>query len=608
MSSNDKIKVKEMENSCILLGTCFFVATALLIFGYIIFGYKINEILSNYLYAYLYSAIILLYMAFFCKKTKSIGLLEKKEIIIKILRTYVPLIAIWCIITQVFISAYYIEHEYKIDIFFLISSIFLYLLAAICTFISNLNDRKGNFYLSFVYFSFVLLFLLINLSAFKIDLFSKFLNISYIYIILSITIIAVNAAINRFFFTSGELEKTEHREKSVSDLANRKSSDKVENQEQTASLNYKNAVQKEPFSYIKKEQTVDEISSEFAVDVLSIAVFFGIIFGLFAYSFFIPDNDNPSFFGGIDVKTVALATAGLVTFFWAAKAAKNKSIELEEKKQDGKRRDKEIKMAEARDTAQLIAKASELLGSENDAQKYAGLSFLNTVASQKGGPLQKEAVDLLADFILSASDTTTANKPRMRAITYVNNQIENNRHDFKFDEFIGISRDMKNRDDLTINHKKYVFKNLNIAYYNFCFFRLSVILNTYSPAKVCYENCDFIGFHNGDIPDIPIFVHDCHFVGCEIKVFNFDGYKNDNQSFNFYYNFVTNTFKKCDFSGIKFWEELRLQAGEALKPENFVECYFFNDVSPDGFNADRDKKFFVGYDRQDADKQQSGND
>lgn len=355
-------------------------------------------------------------------------------------------------------------------------------------------------------------------------------------------------------------------------------------------------------------QSVDFVSNRFAVDVLTVTLIIGTLFGTLAYLFFVPNNNLSLFLGGIDIKTVAIATAGLVTFFWAAKAAKNKSIELEEKKQDGKRRDKEIKMAEARDTAQLIAKASELLGSENDAQKYAGLSFLNTVASQKGGPLQKEAFDLLADFILSASDTTTANKPRMRAITYVNNQIENNRHDFKFDEFIGISRDMKNRDDLTINHKKYVFKNLNIAYYNFCFFRLSVILNTYSPAKVCYENCDFIGFHNGDIPDIPIFVHDCHFVGCEIKVFNFDGYKNDNQSFNFYYNFVTNTFKKCDFSGIKFWEELRLQAGEALKPENFVECYFFNDDSLDGFNANRDKEFFVGYDRQDADEKQPGND
>lgn len=358
----------------------------------------------------------------------------------------------------------------------------------------------------------------------------------------------------------------------------------------------------------KNSRDVDAVSSEFAVDVISVSLFFGIIFSTIAYLFFVPNKDIALFFGGIDIKNIALATAGLVTFFWAAKAAKNKSIELEEKKQDGKRRDKEIKMAEARDTAQLVAKASELLGSENDARKYAGLAFLNTVASQKGGPLQKEAFDLLADFILSARDTTTSNKTRMRAIIYINNQIENNCHDFKFHEFIGISRDMKNLDDLTINLKKYVFKNLNIAYYNFCFFHLSVILNTYSPAKVCYENCDFIGFHNGDIPDIPIFVHDCHFVGCEIKVFNFDGYKNDNQSFDFYYNFVTNTFKKCDFSGVGFWEELRLQAGEALKPENFVGCYFFNEDPPEGFNADRDKKFLVGYDRQDADEKLSGND
>ena len=355
-------------------------------------------------------------------------------------------------------------------------------------------------------------------------------------------------------------------------------------------------------------QSVDFVSNRFAVDVLTVTLIIGTLFGTIAYLFFVPNNNLLLFLGGIDIKTVALATAGLVTFFWAAKAAKNKSIELEEKKQDGKRRDKEIKMAEARDTAQLIAKASELLGSESDAQKNAGLAFLNKVASQKGGPLQKEAFDLLADFILSASDTTTSNKPRMRAITYVNNQIENSCHEFKIYGWIEISRNRNNQDEIPIYIEDCKFKNLNISYRNFIFSSSSIILNTYSPKKVCYKNCFFIRFHRGDIPDIPIFAYECHFFSCNIKAFNFDRCEEQDRDMAFYYYFVTDTFEKCDFSGIEFWEELRLHADVILRPENFVGCYFFNEDPPEGFNADRDKEFLVGYDPQDVDKKQSGND
>ena len=83
-------------------------------------------------------------------------------------------------------------------------------------------------------------------------------------------------------------------------------------------------------------QSVDFASNCFAVDVLNVTLILGTLFGTIAFLYFNPGQDNSTFFGGIDIKNVAPATAGLVTFFWAAKATKNKSIELEEKKQDGK--------------------------------------------------------------------------------------------------------------------------------------------------------------------------------------------------------------------------------------------------------------------------------
>jgi len=63
-------------------------------------------------------------------------------------------------------------------------------------------------------------------------------------------------------------------------------------------------------------------------------------------------------------------------------------------------------MAKRRDTAQLIAEASKLLSSENDAQKYAGLSFLNAVASDTEGSLRKEAFDLIATIFSTEKKQT----------------------------------------------------------------------------------------------------------------------------------------------------------------------------------------------------------
>ena len=343
----------------------------------------------------------------------------------------------------------------------------------------------------------------------------------------------------------------------------------------------------------KNSQDVDAVSSEFAVDVISVSLFFGIIFGTIAYLFFVPSKDIALFFAGIDIKNVAIATAGLVTFFWAAKTAKNKSIELEEKKQDGKRRDKEIKMAESRDTAQLIAKASELLGSENDAQKYAGLSFLNTVASQKGGPLQKEAFDLLADFILSASNTTTSNKPRMRAITYINNQIENNCHEFRiytfieisFSNILGILSDLNNINAL-------IFQNLMIVYIGFnVYFRFIDEVNELkAERKIALSDCTIYGARmNGNIVDLTgIKLLNSTVYCCKIKeippVVPVKFYDEKTAEEKIKENI--NKFKFCNFSDCMNWEYAHSFV-KANKNDIFDGCFYYAGHAPDGF----DKKY-----------------
>ncbi|WP_422532171.1 hypothetical protein [Bartonella apihabitans] len=238
-------------------------------------------------------------------------------------------------------------------------------------------------------------------------------------------------------------------------------------------------------------QSVDFVSNRFAVDVLNVTLILGTLFGTIAFLYFYPGQDNSTFFGGIDIKNVALATAGLVTFFWAAKATKNKSIDLEqkkrefaqrkqefeqkklefeEKKRDGKRHDNEIAMAKRRDTAQLIAEASKLLSSENDAQKYAGLSFLNRVASDSEGTFRKEAFDILTDFIMDASDVTTANEVRMRAIHYAADLVGNNPDNFEINEQIIISCSADFKSEQTLKKLRSLeIANLYIIFIGFNF-------------------------------------------------------------------------------------------------------------------------------------------
>lgn len=89
-------------------------------------------------------------------------------------------------------------------------------------------------------------------------------------------------------------------------------------------------------------QSVDFASNRFAIDVLNVTLILGTLFGTIAFLYFYPGKDNSTFFGGIDIKNVALATAGLVTFFWAAKATKNKSIDLEQKKESLRKESKSL--------------------------------------------------------------------------------------------------------------------------------------------------------------------------------------------------------------------------------------------------------------------------
>ena len=352
-------------------------------------------------------------------------------------------------------------------------------------------------------------------------------------------------------------------------------------------------------------QSVDFASNRFAVDVLNVTLILGTLFGTIAFLYFNPDKDNSTFFGGIDIKNVALATAGLVTFFWAAKATKNKSIELEEKKQDGKRHDNEIKMAKRRDTAQLIAEASKLLSSENDSQKYTGLSFLNAVASDPEGPLRKEAFDLIADFITGASDVTTANKVRMRAIQYADGLVGNNPDKFFINEFIQISNPragLEYLENIDINIKK-----LCVAYSRYIIDEPSLLEQVLfnKPNQVAFIDC-YLGGSNCKASTIEInniSAWKCDFTYCKIKKLNETlvvGLYDRSKEGYIYIEWVpkkyrdngssqsNNKFSKCDFSDCLSWDQIkyRLLVGGGVK-EAFNRCYYYSGHAPKGFDKKR---------------------
>ncbi|AQT47870.1 hypothetical protein [Bartonella choladocola] len=359
-------------------------------------------------------------------------------------------------------------------------------------------------------------------------------------------------------------------------------------------------------------QSVDFASNRFAVDVLNVTLILGTLFGTIAFLYFYPGQDNSTFFGGIDIKNVALATAGLVTFFWAAKATKNKSIELEEKKQDGKRHDNEIAMVKRRDTAQLIAEASKLLSSESDAQKYAGLSFLNAVASDPEGPLREEAFNLIADFITGATDITTANKARLRAILYADQLVENNPHHFYIDGYIIISRTDCDEPDDDVNYlNEFEIKNLYVSYIGLAFGYgfIQRVVKPKSEYQFGFLNCIFYGANPGHpLPTIEkIATFDCHFRNCKIRYTYAPLYTlvenpitgkikgkrivpkkhlpDNNDSYN--------TFYECDFSDCLTWIYERLGVLKSERKVVFDKCYYYPKCEPKGFKEDDDEKLLT---------------
>ena len=359
-------------------------------------------------------------------------------------------------------------------------------------------------------------------------------------------------------------------------------------------------------------QSVDFVSNHFAVEVLFSTLIIGTLFGTIAFLYFNPGGDNSTFFGGIDIKNVALATAGLVTFFWAAKATKNKSIELEEKKQDGKRHDNEIAMAKRRDTAQLIAEASKLLSSENDAQKYAGLSFLNAVASDPEGPLREEAFNLIADFITGATDVTTANKARLRAMIYADQLVENNPHHFYIDRYIIISRTDCDGPDDDVNYlNEFEIKNLYVSYIGLAFGYgfIQRVVKPKSEYQFGFLNCIFYGANPGHpLPTIEkIATFDCHFRNCKIRYTYASPYTlvenpitgkikekrivpkkhlpDNNDSYN--------TFYECDFSYCLTWIYERLGVLKSERKVVFDKCYYYPKCEPKGFKEDDDEKLLT---------------
>ena len=356
-------------------------------------------------------------------------------------------------------------------------------------------------------------------------------------------------------------------------------------------------------------QSVDFVSNRFAVIVLTVTLILGTLFGTIAFLYFYPDKDNSTFFGGIDIKNVALATAGLVTFFWAAKATKNKSIELEEKKQDGKRHDHEIAMAKRRDTAQLIAEASKLLSSESDAQKYTGLSFLNAVASDPEGSLRKEAFDLIADFILTASDVTIANKARLRAIHYADDLVGNNPNKFVINELIYISSsNVKNNLLESIQ-----IKSLYIVYMKFSISPHVLIhgIQTKNDGQIAFINCSFEGgdvlFSNekNAIVNVSktivinnVSVWNCKITNCKIGRLNvscfiqMNDFSADKVSLvNYvpdeYWSIASprvSKFSLCDFSDCPSWNDVFFRELRLTGDGNFRKCYYYAGHEPVGFH------------------------
>ena len=267
-------------------------------------------------------------------------------------------------------------------------------------------------------------------------------------------------------------------------------------------------------------------------------------------------------------------------------------------------------MAKWRDTAQLIAEASKLLCSENDAQKYAGLSFLNRVASDSEGTFRKEAFDILTDFIINASDVTTANEVRMRAIHYADDLVGNNPDKFFINEFIQISSPRAGLDYL--NNIDINIKNLYVAYSKYIINEPSLLkeVQVNKPNQFSFIDCVLNGsnYEARTIEINNISAWKCEFTYLKIKKLNastfislYDRSTERNISIDCVpknhrdnCNFQSNKFAKCDFSDCLSWEQIkyRLLVVGGIE-EAFNRCYYYSGHEPLGFDKKRDGLFLI---------------
>lgn len=338
----------------------------------------------------------------------------------------------------------------------------------------------------------------------------------------------------------------------------------------------------------------DTVSNRFAVDVISYAIYIGSLFGLIVYGLFYSEENQSSFFAEINVTHVAIATVGFVTFFWAAKSAKSKSIELD--------------ITRSREAGRLFSEGSLFVSAADNDRKYVGLSYLNMIASQSEGPLQKEAIDLMADFILNANDITTANKQRIRAMAYLSDRLKADFWDHDIDELIKLSS-----SELGESNENYNFTRLNVVYENFHFSNDKKYLR-YLPREekknikknnksmkglIAYNNCNFENYsgQNGIGKIIQIYANNCHFKNCKIGVVK--GYSKKSEMLS---NVVqkgeftpsNNKFEQCDFSDSDGWNILRpskrMEGGnaETIAENAFVNCFYYSGHEPKGFVKERD--------------------
>ena len=330
------------------------------------------------------------------------------------------------------------------------------------------------------------------------------------------------------------------------------------------------------------------------MDVLTYTIYVGTLFGIVVYVCFYSGETNTSFFAGINVTHVALATVGVVTFFWAAKSAKNKSIELD--------------MTRTREAGRLFSDGSHLLSAPHNDKKYVGLSYLNKIASQSEGPLQKEAINLMADFILNANDVTTANKPRIRAMEYLSDRLKTDFWDHDIDELIKLSS-----SELVESNENYNFTRLNVVYENFHFSNDKKYLR-YLPREekknikknnermkglIAYNNCNFENFsgQNGIEKIILVYANNCRFKKCKIGIVK--GYSKKPKTLQSVgqqgeFTPLNNKFEQCDFSDSDGWNILRPsnrmegEISETVAENTFINCFYYSGHEPKGFVKERD--------------------